>query len=802
MQSAAVNDRPTPGGVTANAMKDLSVASPAPAVPQQSHGRISASNFRTLTSKLRSSGQKRGTAGTLKAEPPELSAGPAAGIDQTEPELAAIAPERDPEPAAVPGNPALTPPADVPMSASAAAPAGTPLWETRSFTVEGVPPVPAPPKFKLPDFAPVRFKPQNASPPPAPVAEVIPPTEAAPPAGEPVVAAEEAVLSSVDDPEAAVPSADAAVMEFEALEPVQPSVPFDSLPVQDDTAWPDLQTAAVEGPAIAIEALEVPETLTLGGETGIAEPVEASAIPELETWAEPQTIANLARQVQDIPSAPLSPPEELPVPEAAPPPRGVSVQAAFASEAAPAVQIHKAAVPAVAPAPSVSKSDRLFDAMIKTIADSVYAKPTAAERAAFLRDIAALMEEEGSGSAETAAAPPKTAAVDRAAPAAIPEIATPPATAPTILRKDSGPDPFAKTFASIAEPKPLETADADEESGDLALSLLDMMSAGSASGLPQERALAADTLLRILPRIPVKQLLAVVERVAIMEQPPALLVARLIRDPRPEVVAPLLERCMHITDQDLIAAAREADPAKQRMMARRRVLTPVLADELIRLGDPSVVLTLIRNPGASFSHDAFYALAEIASRHNGLLAPLATRADLPPPVAFELFWFVPPELRRFILSRFLTDSETLNKILRITLAAHGGDLDQSGAENKFPPREVLDRALEHIGQLRLDDAANLLAEHANLSVETILRILADPEGEPLAVILKALGYPRSRFSDAINGLRINEDGILRRDRDIEELQTIFDCLSFNKARILLTYWDWYVRKAGPYAPRH
>jgi Uncharacterised protein conserved in bacteria (DUF2336) len=376
----------------------------------------------------------------------------------------------------------------------------------------------------------------------------------------------------------------------------------------------------------------------------------------------------------------------------------------------------------------------------------------------------------------------------------------PPPPPSVLLKSKPEPDPFAVTFKALAEPKPAETAEADEESGELALSLLDMMSMGAASGLPQERALAADTLLRILPRIPVKQLLAVVERVAIMETPPALLVAKLIRDPRPEVVAPLLERCMHITDQDLITAANEADAGKRRMIARRRVISPVLADRLIALGDPSVVLTLVRNPGAAFSHDAFYVLGEVASEHHAILAPLVTRPDLPPPVAFELFWFVPPELRRYILSRFLTDSETLNKILRITLATGGGDIPP--ADTRFPPRETIEAALSLVTEFRLDEAAQVLAEAAGISRDTSLRIFADREGEPMAVILKALGYPRGQLSEAMLKLGSGENAIIRPGRVIEELQNVFDSLSFNKARILLTYWDWYVRKSGPYAPRN
>ena len=49
---------------------------------------------------------------------------------------------------------------------------------------------------------------------------------------------------------------------------------------------------------------------------------------------------------------------------------------------------------------------------------------------------------------------------------------------------------------AVREPSPEETLEADEESGELALTLLDMMSGGTGS-LPHERTLAADTLLRI-----------------------------------------------------------------------------------------------------------------------------------------------------------------------------------------------------------------------------------------------------------------------------------------------------------------
>ena len=83
-----------------------------------------------------------------------------------------------------------------------------------------------------------------------------------------------------------------------------------------------------------------------------------------------------------------------------------------------------------------------------------------------------------------------------------------------------------------------------------------------------------------------------------------------------------------------------------------------------------------------------------------------------------------------------------------------------------------------------------------------MRILCDRDGEPMAVLLKALGYTRSKFELALERMKNSDFHLLNADRIIAELQSIFDMLSFNKARILLTYWDWFVLKSGPYAPHN
>lgn len=346
--------------------------------------------------------------------------------------------------------------------------------------------------------------------------------------------------------------------------------------------------------------------------------------------------------------------------------------------------------------------------------------------------------------------------------------------------------------AQPANPAPPQTPEQDSESAELARSLLDMMAQGSAAGQPQERALAADTLLRMLPTLPLKSRVMLSTRLCLMEQPHHLLVAKLITDPDIAVAGPLLEDCSHLSDEDLQRVLAEGDPAKRRMMARRRKISRQITTALIETDDPSVLLTIARNAGAEITAEGFALLERAAGRRRELLAPMCIRQDLPVHFAFNLFWLAPPELRRYLLTRFLTDSETLTKILKIARGTNGTD----ASENTQADPQQVKLALGWAAGGDFDSAIETLADMSGLAQETILRILKDRQGDPLMALLKTLGFPRSQVQEEVDTLK---GGLIDEARVTDDLQSLFDSLSFNKARILLTYWDWSSSGTGPYA---
>lgn len=359
----------------------------------------------------------------------------------------------------------------------------------------------------------------------------------------------------------------------------------------------------------------------------------------------------------------------------------------------------------------------------------------------------------------------------------------------------SPPSPPPQPAAADPPPPPPPAAPAPlPQPGEAAAALLDILW-GAVDLPPQERSMAGDTLLLLLPRLTAGDLATLAERISAMDQPPPLIVSRLVHDPRPEVGGVLLERLGPLDTSDLLAACDTGEPDRLRMIARRRRVPAAVTDRVVASGDLLSMLALLRNPAAEVSFHAFLRMARMAGEHPGLQAPLALRTDLPLAVAVELLWWLPPELRRVVIARFLSDSMTLGRILSIAHAAANRPLPADGVA---PPAEV-EAALGPLLAGRADEAARRLALLAGIDAATVERIFADEHGEALVVLLKALGLSRSRFDDALDQIRA-ATGLLRPDRPQVELKAVFDGLSFTKARVLLTYWDWFTRKAGPYAP--
>jgi len=522
---------------------------------------------------------------------------------------------------------------------------------------------------------------------------------------------------------------------------------------------------ATPEPAPAPSVVSVLEPTNAMGPMPVAEPTieltpdvapAPAAMPDQEPAIEqaPDTTAAepapppVAEEVRDLAPVPEQLPELAPEPDAAPEPEPLVEAMDMAAEPIPGPLpepvLEQVAAPVDAPAPGLLE-EPVAEAVAEQVAEQVAAPALA-------------------GGLEP---PPVTATVPEPGPAPV-------ANLPVPVKRDSA-----------------------EMAGEAALRILDLTTTGQGL-LPQERALAADALLLLLPRMAGPQRVKFAERVASMDTPPPLVAEMLIRDPRPEIMAPVLERSAQLCDRDIIAAAPLNDVDRLRIIARRRVHSQVLTAHLVASGDPGVILALLRNPGSQIAPQVFSVIAARAAEHPALLPPLVNRPELPVAVAFELYWCLPSELRRLMLSRFLTDSMTLGRILRMALTPDDGLAASGLRDNRTVAGEDLDAAIEAAARGRRDEACQLLARLSGLADGTVSRILGDPHGEALVVLFKVMEVNRTRFLAAIEKLRAG--GVLPENPGDHRLQTVFESMSFTKARVLVTYWDWFIRKIGPYAP--
>jgi uncharacterized protein (DUF2336 family) len=76
------------------------------------------------------------------------------------------------------------------------------------------------------------------------------------------------------------------------------------------------------------------------------------------------------------------------------------------------------------------------------------------------------------------------------------------------------------------------------------------------------------------------------------------------------------------------------------------------------------------------------------------------------------------------------------------------------------------------------------------------KIFTDPGGEPLAVLCKATGLPRTAITELWRGLRRpehNADGEIA--TDLHRVLIVYDMIAVDRAQTVLRYWNWALSSA-------
>ena len=289
-----------------------------------------------------------------------------------------------------------------------------------------------------------------------------------------------------------------------------------------------------------------------------------------------------------------------------------------------------------------------------------------------------------------------------------------------------------------------------------------------------ERAMTADLLVEMLREAEVTERARVAHRLATLLEPPPVLSRLLLRDVF-QVSRDLLENCPALCDTDLVDCVRHAGMEHRRTIALRRGVSDVVCEALVEPMETPVIEALLRNDQARLSGDSVEALVAATRAHPRFIPLLLRRRELRPSHAYILFWWADAEARRAILQRFAVSREVLQEAASdvFPLAARERWSDPlSRKALQFIERRQRNRAaVEKSPFASLDEA--VLAGEEELSHELIeeisylsglkpmtgAKIFSDQGGEPLAILCKATGLPKS-------ALRVIWRGLGRRETDL------------------------------------
>ncbi|MDR3509743.1 MAG: DUF2336 domain-containing protein [Caulobacteraceae bacterium] len=326
-----------------------------------------------------------------------------------------------------------------------------------------------------------------------------------------------------------------------------------------------------------------------------------------------------------------------------------------------------------------------------------------------------------------------------------------------------------------------------------------------------ERSVTADLLVEMLREAEVEERARVARRLANLTEIPATLVRLLLRDVF-EVSGPLLENCAWLSDSDLLDCIRNTGLEHRKVIAARRGVSEVISEALAERMEPAVIDVLLRNDLARLPADAVETLVAATRETPRIIPALLKRAELRPSHAYILFWWADEIARRTILQRFAVSREVLQEAAGdvFPLAAAEGWTDPLSRkalqfiERRQRNRAAVDKspydslegavAAAETGMTR--EIAEEISYLSGLKPMTGAKIFTDAGGEPLAILCKATGLPKSALRALWRGLRrpeTEDDGTVA--APLARVLVTYDMIAVDRAQTVLRYWNWSLSSA-------
>jgi uncharacterized protein (DUF2336 family) len=326
-----------------------------------------------------------------------------------------------------------------------------------------------------------------------------------------------------------------------------------------------------------------------------------------------------------------------------------------------------------------------------------------------------------------------------------------------------------------------------------------------------ERAMTADLLADMLREAEPVERKKVARRISGLAEIPASLARLLLRD-EVDIAEELLLNAATLSDADLLDCARLMNLEHRRLIALRRGVSEVVCDVLIEFGEVLVLECLLKNDEAKLSTGGIEAVVALTRGDPRLTTMLLRRPELRPAHAYVLFWWADAEARRVILQRFAVSREVLqdatSDIFAMAAAEHWQDplsrkalqfierRQRNRAAVERSPYDNLEAAVAAAADGLTREVAEEISYLSGLKPMTGAKIFTDAGGEPLAILCKATGLPKSAIRALWRGLKRDEfeaDGAP--SGALERAVLAYDMIAVDRAQTVLRYWNWSLTSA-------
>lgn len=313
-----------------------------------------------------------------------------------------------------------------------------------------------------------------------------------------------------------------------------------------------------------------------------------------------------------------------------------------------------------------------------------------------------------------------------------------------------------------------------------------------------QRAIMADVLRKLIGSLEVEMRQYLVEAMLrTSDQIPEL--QTVLASDEIEVARPLLEKSKVLQDKDLIDVVMRRAEEHRLAIALRNDVSPAVAEALVEKSGPDVIEALIRNSDAALSKRAMEMLVAESKRFDRFQEPLLARDDLPPELAYRMYWWVSAALRDYILKRFAIEPAQIDTLLqsaaRRGIAAHTLDARSEARAMRLAERlhELGDLTDDFIRASLRQSRVSLfvagLAIRAGTEFSMAWAIVADPELDSLVVLLRAIGLSRDMASSILSlMLRFRDQTNVGDGEGLIRAMEAFDTLPVERAYQVLQQW--------------